>query len=96
MNTPARDLRFVQWHLEPTGYCVVAYDGESQPIDEYSAGNHPLDSQAVARHCDPVPADTLRKWARQTAEETADKLGIPHDRISHDQDSETDAFGYQP
>lgn len=88
----ATDSRFVQWHLEPTGYRVVAYDGESQPIDEYSAGNHPLDSQAVARNDRAVPRATLEKWAQQTAEETADRLGIARSRISRDTDSETDAF----
>lgn len=86
MNKP----EYVQWCLDGQGYRVAAYDADSQPVEEYSAGDHPLDSQVVAKHDDKLPDETLEKFAQQTAEEMADKFGIPHSKISRDLDSEKD------
>lgn len=82
--------KFVQWHLTGTGYGVTVYDGECQPIHEYTAGDHPLDSQSVAPKGRKLPKRTLIKFAKQTAGELADEYEIPHARISRDTDTEND------
>jgi hypothetical protein len=79
---------FVQWNLTKQGYRVVVYDGDCQPIEEYSAGNHPLDSQSVAPPGHEAPTETLIKWAQRTAREMADEHNIPHARVSRDTDAE--------
>ena len=47
-------------------------------IDQYEAGNHPLESQAYLDPGDPVavPLRDLRKFARQTAFEMASERGL--------------------
>jgi hypothetical protein len=82
--------RYVQWCLDGQGYRVTAYDADSQPIEEYAAGDHPLDSQAVAKPGSKLSARTLIKFAKQTAKEMADKHSIDHKRISRDLDSESE------
>lgn len=83
---------YVQYHLTGTGYRVTAYDAESQPVEEYEAGNHPGDSQAVARPGEPrVRAQTLKKWARQTALDMAKEHGVDPSKVSYDHDGETAA-----
>jgi hypothetical protein len=81
---------FVQWYLTGHGYAVTAYGRDGQPVKEYTAGDHPLDSQSVAVNDRPVPAATLEKWAQQSAAEMADELGVPRDRISRDTDNEAE------
>lgn len=82
---------FVQWYLTGTGYRVTVYDGECQPLEEYEAGDNPLDSGSVARPGHKLSAETLIRYATQTAVEMAGKHGIGADRVSRDTDSETDA-----
>lgn len=81
---------YVQWFLDGSGYRVTVYDTESQPLDEYKAGNHPMDSQVVAKNDAPLSDATLECFAEQTAKETADRWGVPHDKVSRDVDSERD------
>lgn len=81
---------YVQWLLDGQGYRVTIYDAEGQPVEEYSAGDHPLDSQAVAMPGDKLSDMALRKFARQTAANMAAKHGVPSDQISHDQDGENE------
>lgn len=73
------------------GYVVTAYDDDGQPVKEYRAGNHPGDSQAVINKpypgerytsTRPVRIPTLKKWAREQAEEWAKEMGIEPARVS--------------
>ena len=71
------------------GYAVQVVDGGS--IDyEYTAGNHQLESQAVTapRSHNSVKLPQLGRWARQTAEEIAEKRGVPANRVEYDADLE--------
>jgi hypothetical protein len=79
--------RYIQWYLTGTGYHVTVYGPDNQPIYEYDAGNHPLDSQSVST-LHPLPDETLIRYAEQTSRETAEEYGISYDRISRDTDSE--------
>lgn len=83
---------FVQYYVSGRGYHVTAYDADSQPVEEYTAGNHPLDSGAVVTSRSatrPVPRRTLMKWARDEARDTAKRLGLdPKTAVSYDNDGE--------
>lgn len=89
---------YVQYFATRYGYQVTAYDADSQPVDEYRAGNHPGDSQATvtpksrytAGETRPVPLARLRKWAKDEALDTAKRLGLTPDRVSYDGDGEAD------
>jgi len=90
MTAPA----FVQWYLEPDGYAVTVYDSESQPIYEYRAGNSPRCSatRLPLDHPRRVRKATLRRFSIQTAAKIANEYGLPESKVSHDNDSEADAF----
>ncbi len=63
------------------GYEVLVWE-EGRCIVEYHAGNHKLESSQQTT--DPrwmVPIDTLKQYARQTAEEMAKEHGVPDDMI---------------
>ena len=71
------------------GYSVRVVDGVG--IDyEYSAGNHQLESQTITapRSRNSVKLSQLRRWAKQTANEIAQKRGIPANRVEYDADLE--------
>lgn len=77
------------------GYVVIAYDADGHPVKEYRAGNHPGDSQAVINKAlagerrpitRPVPIPTLKKWAREGAEEFAKEFGIEPAHVAYDHD----------
>ncbi len=80
---------FVQWWLTGQGYAVSVFDAESQPVEEFRAGNHPgiSDQIGVERK---VGSLKLAEWAAQTAGELAAKHGIEAAKISQDCDSERD------
>lgn len=69
---------WVGYQVDRTGYTVRVYDADSNEVAEYSAGNHPGDSQVYlpADSKGRVPLPTLRKFARQTAEDMAGEYGI--------------------
>ena len=71
------------------GYAVQVVDGNG--IDyEYTAGNHQWESQAVTapRSHNAVKLSQLRRWARQTEGEIAEKRGVPANRVEYDADLE--------
>lgn len=94
MNTKTKTTAAcIGYALRPDGYEVITYDSNMQPLDEYTAGNHPLDSQSFLALDDPhrVPDAKLLEWAQQTAGETAEKWGVPAAKIFRDHDNEKDA-----
>lgn len=86
----------VLYYATRWGYSVTAYDADMQPVDEYRAGNHPLDSQGVVTpqkryepgDVHPMSLRTLRKFAKQTALEMAQEYGVPADCVAYDDDGE--------
>jgi hypothetical protein len=71
---------FVSYSVDRHGYTVRVYDHDAREIDEYSAGNSPLDSQGYVpldRKEPRVSVPTLRRYARQTAQDMAADYGIP-------------------
>lgn len=84
---------YVSYHLRPDGYAVAVYDAESQPIKEYSAGNSYFCSQTYLppRHPQALRRRTLRKFARQTANEMAAEFGLEKGRVFYSEDDEKDA-----
>jgi hypothetical protein len=69
---------WIGYQVHDHGYDVIVYDSESQEVERYGAGNHARDSQVYVEKGDPerLPKQTLRKFARQTAEEMAAEFGI--------------------
>lgn len=76
------------------GYTVTVYDPDSNEVYRYDAGNSPFDSQGFVP--DPYPGEkaeprlsvaTLRKFARQTAQEMANEWGVSLAMI-HEEESE--------
>ena len=57
---------------------------------EYTAGNHQWESQTVTspRSRNSVKLSQLRRWAKQTAGEIAEKRGVPANRVEYDADLE--------
>jgi hypothetical protein len=84
---------FVEWYLIPSGYAVDTFDSDCQPLDEYRAGNSPGCSQTFLPrgHKFALRKSTLRKFAKQTARETAERFGLGAARIFHSPDSEASA-----
>jgi hypothetical protein len=81
--TVERKAAWVGYELIPGGYRVTVYDADSNPLDDYTAGNHPGDSQVYLPDDDPdaLDADTLRRFAKQTAGETANSHGLTADNV---------------
>lgn len=69
---------WIGYRVNDDGYEVTVYDPESREVDHYSAGNHARDSQGYVErgHPERLSIATLRKFARQTAQETAEEWGI--------------------
>jgi predicted RNA-binding protein YlxR (DUF448 family) len=69
---------WVGFTVNPDGYSVTVYDPESREVETYDAGNHRGDSQVWLCPDDPdaLDAETLKRFARQTAEEMAGEYGI--------------------
>jgi hypothetical protein len=86
----------ILYYATPYGYYVAAYGHDSQPVKEYRAGNHPGDSQGYLTpkkrydigETRPVKRVTLRKWAREQAEEMAKELGVDPEYVAYDHDGE--------
>jgi hypothetical protein len=72
------------------GYSVQVVDGNGIAY-EYTAGNHQLESQTVTapRSRNSVKLLQLRRWAKQTAQEIAEKRGVPASRVEYDADLES-------
>lgn len=72
------------------GYTVqTCVDGVIE--DEYNGGNCPYAGE-VRLHPDEedaIPLETLKEYARKTALETADELGVPHEDVFEDDDLKT-------
>ena len=90
MTSPAC---YVAWYLLPSGYAVDVFDTESQPLDEYRAGNSPGCSAKFLPpgHRLAEPRAILRKFAKAEARDTARRFGLDPSKIIHDVDAETDA-----
>lgn len=69
---------WIGWSADRTGYSVTIYDSESREVSRYDAGNHPNDSQVYlpADSRERLPLRTIRKFAKQTAEDMAGENGI--------------------
>jgi len=69
---------FVDYSVNRNGYDVRVYDDDANEVEAYSAGNSRWDSQAYVEPRTPDALDlrTLKKFARQTAEEMAGEWGI--------------------
>ena len=83
-------MRTVIYAATRHGYSVRAIDG-GQIIYEYVAGNHPKESTAIIdpSSTNAVKLSQLRRWAKQTADQIAEKRGIPTNQIEYDPDLET-------
>ena len=70
----------VFYDYDSLGYSVRygGIDDHGFPVGQYDAGNHPYDSKVVVEAYTGirVTVKTLRKWARQTAEEIAKERGL--------------------
>jgi len=88
---------YIQYWATPYGYAVTAYDAESQPVEEYSAGNSRACSQTYIAPDMPgaVPVKTLRTWAEAEAYEMAERHGLDQSRVSYDEDGEKEALEMQ-
>ena len=78
-----------------TGYVVDVW-GEcdnGEPVERYEAGNSALDSGASVepRSPDALNTATLRRYARQTAQEMARSHGLTDHDVRHDKDGEDEA-----
>jgi hypothetical protein len=69
---------WIGYRVHDSGYDVTVYDSESREVETYSAGNHARDSQVYVEKGNPerLPKQTLRRFAKQTAEEMAAEYGI--------------------
>jgi predicted RNA-binding protein YlxR (DUF448 family) len=69
---------WVGYSVQRDGYSVRVYDPESREVETYDAGNHRGDSQVWIDPDSPdaLDAETLKRFARQTAEEMAGEYGI--------------------
>lgn len=79
---------WVGYSAEREGYRVTVYDPAGDVVEDYTAGNSPLDSQVyipLDRKEPRVPLQTLRKWAKQTAGEFAAEYGIAADMIAEEE-----------
>lgn len=77
-------------HGRTTGYTVTPYYDDGSVGNEYSAGNHRLDSQGYVNQGDSnaLTARELRKFAKQTAGEMAVELGLKKTDIFEDKDTD--------
>jgi hypothetical protein len=82
---------WVGWSATRHGYTVTVYDEESREVHRYDAGNSPDDSGAhvpLDSKRPRVPLQTLRKWARQTAQEIAAEYGVNGGMIQQEESEE--------
>lgn len=85
---------WIGYRVDRMGYTVTVYDPESNEVETYDAGNSPLDSQGyipLDRKEPRVPLPTLRRYARQTAEEMAAEYGINLPMVMEEGDSLSDS-----
>lgn len=69
---------WIGYRVHDSGYDVTVYDSESREVETYSAGNHARDSQVYVErgHPERLSIATLRKFARQTAQDMAAERDI--------------------
>lgn len=69
---------WIGYTVHDHGYTVTVYDPESREVERYDAGNHARDSGGVVEkgHPERLPKQTLRRFAKQTAEEMAGEFGV--------------------
>lgn len=81
---------WIGYSVQADGYTVTVYDPESNEVDRYDAGNSRLDSQVWIDPSDPDALDreTLERYAKQTAEETANEWGINLPMIVREEEEE--------
>lgn len=81
---------WVGYTVHAYGYDVRVYDPDSHVVEEYNAGNNRLDSQGYVEPGNPdrLPKGTLRRFARQTAQEMASEYGINLPMVVEEEDGE--------
>lgn len=67
-------------------YQVQVSDENGSILDDYTAGNGEGDSQAFVHPDDGVGLATMQRYALQTAQETAQGLGLPLSAVHEDRD----------
>lgn len=79
---------WVGYRVHDHGYDVTVYTAESLVLEEYHAGNHARDSQGVVEkgHPERLPKQTLRKFAKQTAQDMALQYGINLPMVQEEED----------
>jgi hypothetical protein len=73
----------IAWYANRYGYHIdVIVNGKI--VSDYSAGNHPSDSEEFLEPSDPaaVPEPKLREFAVSTAQQLAEEFNVPLDCIS--------------
>lgn len=75
-------MRNVIYAVDEEGYTVAVLE-EGKILHLYGATNNPLDSQGPVL-AEGVPLGTLRRWARETAEEMAREWGAEMEGPSED------------
>lgn len=76
-NKKTPPQKHVGYCLFPGGYQVIVLGQSGEVESEYTAGDHPDDSQVFGTWRKRVPPARLLKWACQTAREMADELIVP-------------------
>lgn len=81
---------WVGYTIHDSGYDVRVYDDESNIVHEYNAGNSRFDSAAYVPRGDAarLPVSTLRKYAKQTAQEIAAEYGVNLAMIQEEENDE--------
>jgi hypothetical protein len=82
-------MKTISYAATRFGYCVQVTDG-GEVVYEYTAGNCRSESQAVINpgSSGAVSRSHLRRWARQTAKETAEEWRIPAKEVVYAPDLE--------
>lgn len=78
-------MKSIIYGASAKGYTVQTIE-DGAVIDKYTAGNSPHCSQTYLPHRKGVGFIQVREWAISTANEMADNLGIPRDRVTENSD----------
>jgi hypothetical protein len=81
----------VMYAATACAYRVQVLDGESQPLEDYTGGNSRFDSAAFVGAREGVGLREMKKFAKITATEMAEKHGLTAADVHWDQD-EADAI----
>lgn len=82
----SRTAATVMFNFTACAYQVVTVDENGSIMDDYTAGNAPGDSQSFVHPDDGVGIETMERYARQTALETATAAGLDDSAVHLDPD----------